>query len=526
MRVQVSARPAEAALFGRHVPPIRPDARPRSRRLFDEAADHVEVVRRLWDSWEDDAEIRDVATGRFIDRDKLHYIDFEGAHFSVEGPSITPRPPQGQPVVTALAHVDVAVPARRPQRRRRVRDPDGTGRDGPRDAARSSPRSGGRGRGRPRDDPLHVFGDLVVLPRRHRRRPPATAGAASTTLDGRELRQRRPRLRRHAGRARRPARGRGRTAGLTGFRLRPAVAAHDLPRITRELVPELQRRGAVPHRLRGRHPARAARPRAPRRPLRHRPEEDHRDSPSRSTSPPTSPASTTRPCGATRRPAATSSSSPSCTSRRPPSARKFDFLFLAEGLRLREQGGKIYDLDVVGRPDNFIVLVALAAVTERIGLAGTINSTFNEPYDVARKLASPRPPLRRPRRVERRDQLGRVHRRELPPRRLPAEGQALPARPGVPRRPRRSCGTPGTSTRCSPTRRGRFLRHADAGRFEVHSDAVRHRGRFTVPRSPQGRPVIIQAGDSEEGREFAAASADAIFTRHAQLEAARSSTPT
>ena len=76
--------------------------------LFDEAADYVEVLRRLWDSWEDDAEIRDVATGRFVDRDKLHYIDFEGAHFSVRGPSITPRPPQGQPLVAALAHRDVA----------------------------------------------------------------------------------------------------------------------------------------------------------------------------------------------------------------------------------------------------------------------------------------------------------------------------------------------------------------------------------------------------------------------------------
>src|SRR6202161_2247118 len=52
---------------------------------------------------------------------------------------------------------------------------------------------------------------------------------------------------------------------------------------------------------------------------------------------------------------------------------KFDFFFLAEGLRLREQGGKIYDLDIVGRPDTFTVLAALAAVTERIGLTGTIN---------------------------------------------------------------------------------------------------------------------------------------------------------
>jgi len=61
-------------------------------------------VRRLWDSWEDDAVIRDVASGRYIDRNRLHYVDFAGKYFSVKGPSITPRPPQGQPVVAALAH--------------------------------------------------------------------------------------------------------------------------------------------------------------------------------------------------------------------------------------------------------------------------------------------------------------------------------------------------------------------------------------------------------------------------------------
>src|ERR1700754_2286363 len=67
---------------------------------------------------------------------------------------------------------------------------------------------------------------------------------------------------------------------------------------------------------------------------------------------------------------------------------KFDFMFLAEGLRLREQSGLIYDLDVVGRPDTFPTLAALAAVTEHLGLTGTINSTFNEPYEVARQFAS------------------------------------------------------------------------------------------------------------------------------------------
>ena len=75
-----------------------------STDLFAEARDHVEVIRRLWDSWEDDAEIRDVSTGRFVDPQKLHYIDFRGRWFNVKGPSITPRPPQGQPVVAALAH--------------------------------------------------------------------------------------------------------------------------------------------------------------------------------------------------------------------------------------------------------------------------------------------------------------------------------------------------------------------------------------------------------------------------------------
>jgi alkanesulfonate monooxygenase SsuD/methylene tetrahydromethanopterin reductase-like flavin-dependent oxidoreductase (luciferase family) len=95
-QVRVSGTPHEAELFGRR------DIR--GADLFDEASDAVEVARRLWDSWEDNAVIRDIATGRFVDRDKLHYIDFTGKYFSVKGPSITPRPPQGQPVVAALAH--------------------------------------------------------------------------------------------------------------------------------------------------------------------------------------------------------------------------------------------------------------------------------------------------------------------------------------------------------------------------------------------------------------------------------------
>ncbi|MGV9322617.1 LLM class flavin-dependent oxidoreductase [Streptomyces sp. NPDC003660] len=90
--VDVSTTEEAARAVGRRDP--APDA-----DLWAEAADAAEVAARLWDSWEDDAEIRDADTGRFIDRDKLHYIDFEGPRFSVRGPSIVPRPPQGRPPI-------------------------------------------------------------------------------------------------------------------------------------------------------------------------------------------------------------------------------------------------------------------------------------------------------------------------------------------------------------------------------------------------------------------------------------------
>ncbi|WP_327136785.1 LLM class flavin-dependent oxidoreductase [Streptomyces sp. NBC_01340] len=90
-QLDVSTTEGEARLFGRrHAAPA--DA------LWREAGEIAEVAARLWDSWEDDAEIRDEATGRFIDREKLHHVDFRGATFFVKGPSIVPRPPQGHPV--------------------------------------------------------------------------------------------------------------------------------------------------------------------------------------------------------------------------------------------------------------------------------------------------------------------------------------------------------------------------------------------------------------------------------------------
>jgi FMN-dependent oxidoreductase (nitrilotriacetate monooxygenase family) len=199
----------------------------------------------------------------------------------------------------------------------------------------------------------------------------------------------------------------------------------------------------------------------------------------------------------------------------------FDFFFLAEGLRLREHKGRIHDLDVVGRPEALTVLNALAAVTERIGLAATVSATFNEPYELARRLATL-------------DHL--------------SGGRAA-----------WNVVTSSDAFTGENFRRGGYLDRADrytrAAEFvavarelwdswtpDGLSHPFAHRGQhfdiageFTVPRSPQGHPVVIQAGDSGEGREFAARTADVVFpcwgsggyppgrhsTRHGTLEDGR-----
>ena len=253
VRVQIAGRADTAAHFGRReIPPLSTGRleEPGVRRLvaehFDEAADYVEVLRRLWDSWQDDAEIRDVATGRFIDRDKLHYIDFKGRWFAVKGPSITPRPPQGQPVVTALGHATVPYELI-------ARSAD-IGFVTPRDrshaaeivaevrALLASTGLASAGQAESGREGVHLFGDVVVFlddsaaaARARRERLDERAGGeyssdahifagtpaelADLLLDWRE-------------------------AGLSGFRLRPAALPHDLAQVTDVLVPELQRRGA------------------------------------------------------------------------------------------------------------------------------------------------------------------------------------------------------------------------------------------------------------------------------------------
>lgn len=187
----------------------------------------------------------------------------------------------------------------------------------------------------------------------------------------------------------------------------------------------------------------------------------------------------------------------------------FDAFFLGEGLRLRESRGRLHDLDVVGRPDAITQLAALAAITERIGLVATQNTTYNDPADLARRL------------------------------------QSLDVLSGG--RAAWNVVTTDNAWTGANFRRGGYLDHADryeraaavlgtarriwdgfpddeAGRVaRVSARAADLRTERdatidpTTPRSPQGHPVIFQAGDSPQGRDFAAANADVIFSRHGSV---------
>ena len=114
VRLVAGASAAERANFGRRAAGV--DAIPASGRVedspeitaaFREAGEFADVLSRLWDSWQDDAIIRDAESGRFLDADRVHNIEFEGEFFSVTGASIVPRSPQGRPLITVLAHQTV-----------------------------------------------------------------------------------------------------------------------------------------------------------------------------------------------------------------------------------------------------------------------------------------------------------------------------------------------------------------------------------------------------------------------------------
>ncbi|WP_438488736.1 LLM class flavin-dependent oxidoreductase [Streptomyces sp. S186] len=211
--VEVSTTEAEAALVGR-----RPAAPP--AEVWPEAGEVAEVAGRLWDSWEDDAEIRDRATGRFVDRDKLHYVDFTGRTFSVRGPSIVPRPPQGRPVTVVDATGDTGGPEGTARREVaasradvalvRAEDPQTAG------AARAALRERAAAHGR---DP----GALLVLASLPVELESAADAAGLADLLGDWYAQ----------------------GAADGFHLRPADPARDLARIVDGTVPLLRERGLL-----------------------------------------------------------------------------------------------------------------------------------------------------------------------------------------------------------------------------------------------------------------------------------------
>jgi FMN-dependent oxidoreductase (nitrilotriacetate monooxygenase family) len=183
----------------------------------------------------------------------------------------------------------------------------------------------------------------------------------------------------------------------------------------------------------------------------------------------------------------------------------FAAFFLGEGLRLREHLGRPHELDVAGRPDAQTMLAALAAVTTNIGLVATQNTTYNDPADLAHRLAS----------LD-----------------LLSGGRAA-----------WNIVTTDNAWTGANFRRGGYLDHAhrythaeafvetakriwdshdpSAGQWRrVLTEGQHYTVEVTprLPRSAQYRPVLFQAGDSPEGRNFAARQADVIFSAHPKLD--------
>lgn len=73
---------------------------------FAIAEEYGEVVRGLWDTWEDGAYVRNTATEGYVQAAKLHVLDHEGEYFSLNGPLNTTRPPQGDPIIIQAGSSD------------------------------------------------------------------------------------------------------------------------------------------------------------------------------------------------------------------------------------------------------------------------------------------------------------------------------------------------------------------------------------------------------------------------------------
>ncbi|WGD30540.1 LLM class flavin-dependent oxidoreductase [Ancylobacter sp. WKF20] len=191
----------------------------------------------------------------------------------------------------------------------------------------------------------------------------------------------------------------------------------------------------------------------------------------------------------------------------------FDSLFLADQLAV----GRSVKHVAQGKLEPLTLLSALAGSTEHIGLIGTASTTYNEPYNLARQFAS----------LDHISQ-GRAGWNIVTSWSAEAAGNfGLAQRNAHADRYRRATEFVEVTTklwdsweddaRVHDRARGVY---ADTDRIHAidhDGEEFRVRGPLDLPRSPQGRPVLVQAGSSESGRSFAARYAEAIFTAQQDL---------
>ena len=198
-------------------------------------------------------------------------------------------------------------------------------------------------------------------------------------------------------------------------------------------------------------------------------------------------------------------------------AGKLDFLFVADGLYINEKSIPHF----LNRFEPLTLLSALAAVTEHLGLVGTVSTSYSEPFTIARQFASL-------------DHLsgGRAGWNVVT---SPLEGSAKNfSRQQHPEHALRYRIADGylqvVKGLWDSWEEGAFIRDKRSGQFfdpaKLHTpdhrgDFFQVQGPLNIERTPQGRPIIFQAGASGDGRRLAARHADAIFTHHATLEEAQ-----
>ncbi|MHC9043187.1 NtaA/DmoA family FMN-dependent monooxygenase [Microbacterium saperdae] len=198
----------------------------------------------------------------------------------------------------------------------------------------------------------------------------------------------------------------------------------------------------------------------------------------------------------------------------------FTALFLGESLRLREHLGVLNDIAVTGRPDALALFAYLAAHTRHIGLVATLNTTYTDPVDLARRIATvdllsggragwnvvttdngwTGENFRRGGFLDRDN---RYHYAEEHVAAVQAiwDGFAPDAI---------------SSDRNAPS----WARTGGITEVDRHGDHLSVSVLPQVPPSPQGQAIYFQAGDSDEGRDFAARRAEGIFTHHVKFDAA------